>query len=494
VPGSYFVGFLLFIALFAIGAEFRMAFSVAIGATVGFISVGTVGLVRTLFGDWRAVVPHVLIGFGMAAFWVLGASIAGNEGAADPHFYAVSPFVLFRSDWVARNVPGLPDSAPILSTLQIVANTRASASAVLWPVALVGDGLGVGQVTEAAVGLLLVAGLLTADLVPASVHRWVAAVTGIGGIGVYNGLAALSGGQLQQAVALLIVLACLWLTRACASTRAALLILTIGGFAISASYPEFLVALPMYVAALAVIRHQSLRTTVAQLGSLIAGFGLEQALTAGASFAYLLDQSVVAPGWAPLPQPPGSAAEVLIDLVLQTRPPVVLLALAGLASLFFWARWRGGEPSAKVPRHALVLLAFGCLACLVALVRTPNLNYAVFKLGGWLGPALLILMWWLVDALRDQKRRIAQAGIVLVALWRSASLVYGGNEVLSLGRRDLAQQWPRDSVSGGGCTVTVDASEYIRAVAAIAGSAAPFHDCSLKAGESLHQGDIGGAT
>src|SRR6266852_3419651 len=116
VPGSYFVGFLLFIALFAIGAEFRMAFSVAIGATVGFISVGTVGLVRTLFGDWRAVVPHVLIGFGMAAFWVLGASIAGNEGAADPHFYAVSPFVLFRSDWVARNVPGLPDSAPILST------------------------------------------------------------------------------------------------------------------------------------------------------------------------------------------------------------------------------------------------------------------------------------------------------------------------------------------------------------------------------------------
>jgi hypothetical protein len=476
---SYLLGFVLFVALFAIAIELHLPFPVATTGTVVFAAIGILGLIRAACGDLRSVLLHLLIGIGVAAYWVVGASIRGNEDAADPPFYAVSPFVLFRSDWLAQNVAGLPDTAPIMGTLQIVEITRASASAILWPVALVGDGLGVGQVTEAAAGLLIVAGLLCADLVPHAVNRWVAAATGIGGIGVYNALAVLSGGQLQQAVALLVVLACLWLARACINARAASFIFAIGGFEISASYPEFLVALPIYVAALAVIQHQPRGTTIAQLVGLIAGFGIEQALIGGASLSYLLNQSAVAPGWEPLPYPPGSVVEVLVDLVLQTRPPVAFLAFVGLATALFWARWRSDETPERVPRHALLLLALGCLAWMVALIRTPNLDYAVFKLGGWLGPGLLLLMWGLVHSLSNQKRRLAQAGIVLLALSRSASLVYGGNEVLSLGRPDLAQRWPRVPASAGGCVVTVDATEYPRAVAPNAGSAAPVQDCCL---------------
>jgi len=320
-------------SLFAIAAELHLSLLLAVIATMVLVAVGCVGLLCAAWRDWRSVLPHLFIGLGVAAYWVLGAPIAGNNDAADPHFYAASPFTLFRSDWLARDVAGLPDAARILATLQVVANTRAGASALLWPIALVGDGLGVGQVTEAGVGLLLVAALLTADLVPRTLSRWGAAATGIGSIGVYNALAILSGGQLQQAVALFSVLACMWLVRACASAPAVRFILAIGGFAISATYPEFLVALPIYVSALALIQHQPPRVTLAQLAALVAGFGLEQAFTAGASLAYLLDQSVVAPGWAPLPNPPGSPLEVLIDVVLQTRPPVALLALAGLVSV-----------------------------------------------------------------------------------------------------------------------------------------------------------------
>jgi hypothetical protein len=53
--------------------------------------------------------------------------------------------------------------------------------------------------------------------------------------------------------------------------------------------------------------------------------------------------------------------------------------------------------------------------------------------------------------------------------------------VLKFGRPELARQYPRELETGGGCVVSVDASEYTKAIAAIAGSAAPFHDCSLHA-------------
>jgi hypothetical protein len=479
VPGCYLFGFVLFTSLFALGAELHVSLPMAVAGTAVFLVIGAVGLLRAAFGDRRTLLPHGLIGLGIAAYWVLGTYFGGNEGAIDPYFYAASPFVVFERDWLTRGLTPLPDAAAVQDLLQLVATTRAGASAVLWPVALFGDGLGVGQVTEAGVGLILVSGLICADLVPRSVDRWVAVVSGLGGIGVYNAIAILSGGQLQQAVAMLIVLAFVWLARGCSGALTASMILMLGSFALSASYPEFLVALPIYVAVVVVVRGQPPTATLAQLAGLIAGFGLELAVSRGASLDYLLNQAIVTPGWQPLPHPPASAIEAAIDVVVQTRPPLILLALMALTSGAFWARWRGDAGSGAVPRNAIGLLALGCLVWIVVLIRTPNLSYAVFKLGGWLGPGLVLMAWGIIDVLRGQKRRLAQTGLVFFALSRAASLVYGGGEVLNVGRPALAPQWPRELTANGGCVVAVDASDRTRIVAGIAGSAAPFHNCSL---------------
>jgi hypothetical protein len=425
------------------------------------------------------VVDHATIALGIAVFWTVGAIIAGNTGAIDPWFYAASPFVFFQWDWLVSNLGGMPDPSATIDILRVVATTRAGASAVLWPVALLGTGLAPAQVSEAGVGLLLVAVLVCADLLPTSVPRWAAVAVGVGGIGVYNAIAILSGGQLQQAAALLMVLACIWLARASALPAPAIIVFVISGYVLSGSYPEFLIILPMYSAVLVLIVRQTPRATAAQVGGLLAGFAFEQLVTGGASITYLLGQSTAAPGWSPLPNPPGAPYQVLLDVILETRPPLVTLPVVALAGGLFWASWRGTGNLAALPWHAVVLLGAGCLVWIFALERSQKLDYAVFKLGGWLGPGLLLFAFWVNETLCKYKLRLAQTSIMIFAVARAASLVYGGNEVMGLGRADLAQLSLREALPEGGCVVRIDTSEPVLAVAAIAASAAPFHSCSL---------------
>ena len=60
-------------------------------------------------------------------------------------------------------------------------------------------------------------------------------------------------------------------------------------------------------------------------------------------------------------------------------------------------------------------------------------------------------------------------------------MVYGGNEVLGLGRQDAAQVWPRENLPGGGCQVRVDTSSPVVMAGAIAGSSAAVFGCELVA-------------
>ncbi|HYY88258.1 MAG TPA: hypothetical protein VFA49_05650, partial [Chloroflexota bacterium] len=97
------------------------------------------------------------------------------------------------------------------------------------------------------------------------------------------------------------------------------------------------------------------------------------------------------------------------------------------------------------------------------------------------GPGLLLLGWGVARTLNARARRLAQTGVVFLALARSAALLYGGHEVLGLGRVDLAQQFPREVSPEGRCLVRVDGTDVRRTLASLVGSAAPYYDCTVEA-------------
>jgi hypothetical protein len=479
VATSYLVGWLLFGSLYAIGATLHPPLGVAVWCTAVAAGLGLLFLARVTWSDRSSLVRHGIVGLAIAAYWVLGATIAGNEAAIDPWFYAASPFILFESDWLATNISALPNAVELANALQIVAFSRASASVALWPIALVSDGIGVGQVVQAGVGLLLIACWLCADLVRRSAELWVAALLGVGAIGVFNVIAIVPGGQLQQAVALLTALSCLWLGTALASAWRVAVVQGVGGFLLSSTYPEFLIALPLYAALLAVLRRQPPRETLVQVAALAGGFAAYQAFSGGASLMYMLGQSTAAPGWSPLQPVPRSPLELIVAVVLQTRPPFVALLVVAVAGALFWMRRRPQAPW-SVPRHAFVLVGLGCVVWALAVLRSPKPDYAVFKLGGWLGPGIILLAWFCAGALAANKRRFARTCVVVFVAARSAALLYAGQELLHVGRVELAQQWPREFTPDGGCSVQVDTREVFRTAAGIAASAAPFRGCSLR--------------
>ena len=497
VAARYVIGLLVLAAWYAAGAQLGATFTFALIGTVLFLAVGGFGLVRAGHGAPRLLVRHAAIALGVAGFWLVASGLAGNPGAIDPWYYAAGPFLVLQRDWVAANVVPLPNAADVLAARQLVSLTRAASGAILWPIALVGNGLGVGQVTAAGTGLLLAAGVLCKDLVRWDTPRWIGCLLGIAGLGVYNAIAILSGGQVQQGMALETTLGCVWLAVSGASPLARVLPFVVGGFVVSATYTEFLLAMPLYLLLVSTVLRLRPAGTLVLIVGLAAGWAVEQLLTMGGSMAYLVNQSENQPGWMPLSSTPASAAEVLLDVVLQTRPPLVVLPLVVLGGLAFWWRDRNVGPpvvvsgaagvatttsSEVIPRHVLGLLVLLGAACAVFVGRSPNLNYAVFKFAGWVGPGLLLFGWWIASACGVRLRRVARALVLTLALARAASLLYGGHEVLTLGRPDRAQQFPRQVGPDGGCVVSVDTSTTMRTLQAIAGSAASIHNCALAVG------------
>ena len=478
--GSYLVGFLVFAALYACAAELHAPFAAALGVSIGFVLCGVVGIARAARRDPRRLVWHAAIGAMIGGYWLTAGAITRNEGAVDPWFYAASPFVFFHWDWLDWGMQGLANAQEVSGILQVIALTRASATAVLWPIALLGDGLRVRHVVEAGVGLLLVAWLITADLVRPTAPRVAAAVLGLGGIGVYNGIAILSGGQVQQSVALCATLACLWLCRQINSQLVSLLAFVLTGFLVATTYPEFLLVLPLSVAVLALVRRQRAQTTALQVAAALVGFGLELLVSGNRALVYLATQSVEAPNWSPIPTPPSSVLDVLIDLTLQSRPPAWGFGLALLAAALFWLRPTDEVVENPARSRHIVLLLFGAFVVWgVALGRSPKLDYAVFKLGGWIGPGLLVLVWFLASGLRRDWRRLAHAGLAALAVTRAVALIYGAGGLLLAERPELASRWPRQQATDGTCFVEVDQTDAYATVSGIAASAAPFHGCIL---------------
>jgi hypothetical protein len=331
------LGWLVFASFYAIAAQLAAPFSVALGGTAVILIAGALGLVRAGRRNVPSIGARLAVALGIAVYWIVGSDMSGNTAAIDPWYYAASPFLLFKSDWLAANVGGLADASGVQTGVELVALSRAGATASLWPIALGGFGLAalgvgglrVGCVAEAGIGLLLAEGAVSSELLDRSSPRWLGALIGVAGTGVYNAIAVLTGGQIQQATALLTMLGSVWLARTCTSPAGRLIALALGGFVVSAIYPEFIIAAPLYVVMVAVAQRQHALGTAAQFGALCIEWVAEQTVTLGCTLIYLIQQSTGLPGWAPLPSTPSLIWEVIVDVILQTRPP-----------LFFYQRLR----------------------------------------------------------------------------------------------------------------------------------------------------------
>jgi hypothetical protein len=472
---------LLFAALYVVTAQAAVPTVVAILGTAVFLVAGAAGLLLRVRTSPRAVVLRVEIALAAALYWVLTSDVSGNRGAIDPRYYVASPYLLFSPDWVAANVVNLPDGVAVQAGIQMMALTRAAAAAILWPLAAAGLGLGVGHVAQAGIGLLVVTAALSAGLTERGPPLWLGLLLGVGGAGIYNVISVLSGGQIQQAMALAVGLACTWLASGSADGWQRALPFGIGGFIVAATYPEFLVVMPLYVVVVALVHQHTPAMTAWLFIGLGVGFVAEQALTQGGSLGYVLNQSGASPGWAPLPFTPGTPVDALREVILQTRPPLVLLPFVLALSALYLLRYRRPSVAQRVPLHVVLVLGGLAIVWAVVIARSPNLNYAVFKLSGWVGPGLLLVGWWFAGAAAEPLRQGLRTLVVGLAVARLCALVYGSGDVLAFGRPDLAAEWPRLLLPDGRCAVRVDVTEAARTLGAIAGSAAPFHDCALLA-------------
>src|SRR5262249_46868706 len=140
----------------------------------------------------------------------------------------------------------------------------------------------------------------------------VGVLLGFAGVGILNLISVLSGGQIQQAMALAVGLACTWLASASAVGWRSALPFGIGAFIIAATYPEFLVAMPLYVVVVSLAHQHTAAMTARLLIGLGAGFRAGEVLRGGGPLAYVLTQSGASPGWAPLPFTPATPFDVVL--------------------------------------------------------------------------------------------------------------------------------------------------------------------------------------
>src|SRR6266542_781512 len=109
----------------------------------------------------------------------------------------------------------------------------------------------------------------------------------------------------------------------------------------------------------------------------------------------------------------------------RTAPLWVVALVIALAVPVAFATLR--RPLPTVIPSKLAKPAVGAVVVLVILwsvlvFRSPNVNYATFKLGGWFGPGLLLICWLLALQTRERFRTALLTLIILISTFRVVAL------------------------------------------------------------------------
>ncbi len=330
-------------------------------------------------------------------------------------------------------------------------------------------------------GLCLV---LIVDLLPKPLALWSRLLLAASSIGVFNEVAVLSGGQINQAFSLFAALGAIWCVRWVGSARARAIALALGGATVTAAYPEFLAAIPLYLLCAALLRPLALMDSAAMVAA--TGLGVAAVFSASALriLLYLFSMIHRAPGWWPLASEPRNALELWTAVVFQRTLPLWVVALViALAVPVAFATLR--RPLPTVIPSKLAKPAVGAVVVLVILwsvlvFRRPNVNYATFKLGGWIGPGLLLLCWHFAQYSGRSTRTAILSLVVVISTFRVVALgVDAAGKITDYAIPVTLPIWSREEIQGV-CTVSAAADEPRALMVAIAGSSAPHRHCTIQ--------------
>jgi hypothetical protein len=504
VVAEYVVGLLLFSTLLGIAAHLQLP----LRPVAGFLgSLALVGLWPALEPNASRIVrgsraPNDLrarcgIGVVLGVSFFASQATPVNPGALDPTIYAYMTTVLFHDGWVASNLTGFPDYTWLQATAQEGVLSRAPSLGLLWPAAALGLSLGARSTAAAAAWFLVPTVAALVDVLHGRAPLLARVILAIGGIGVFNEVAVLVDGQVNQTFALAVMVATVWGYRWLDSRRARCLLLALAGASIAAGYPEFLPAVPLYLLCCALLRTGSLRNTILNGAVFASGLLLVQLSTQLENAAYLLRQVEALPEWWPLPTTPNTVAEVWQNIVLE-RPPPPLLGIVLLPA--GWWAWRSTEaPTSRFsPRLGWLILA----ALLAALgvwswlaLHSPNQNYATFKLGGWLGPGLFLCAFLLTGyATRGLGRGLATLILVLATTRVLGLVIDAPPKILRYQQNGPAPyDWELRSPRGASldpCLIRPGSDENRTVMRAVAETAAPVRGCQLAPVYGAEQGRV----
>jgi hypothetical protein len=178
--------------------------------------------------------------------------------------------VLFHDGWVASNLTGVPDYSGLQGIAQEAVLSRAPSLSLLWPAAALGLSLGARSTAAAAAWFLVPTVAALVDVLHGRAPLLARVVLAIGGIGVFNEVAVLVDGQVNQTFALAVMVATVWGYYWLKSGRARCLLLALAGASVAAGYPEFLPAVPLYLLCCALLRAWGMRNTILDAAALAA--------------------------------------------------------------------------------------------------------------------------------------------------------------------------------------------------------------------------------
>jgi hypothetical protein len=472
------VGVLVWCVLFALLSSLGAPLWMAVGALGIFVLLG-VAMTLIQFVSRRAVDRRRLgVPAGLGACMLVAGIAPVNGGAADASNYAYIAETLFHWDWVPTNLAGFAAFTPLAGLMHEGMVARSPEVALLWPVAAAGWGLDGRSIASLCTWFLAVSAIALIDTLPGDLPVPARTILAVGAIGSFNAASALVGGQANQAFAVAVSVVAVWLYRWLDTAVARFAALVLAAAAIAAGYPEFLAALPLYYLCLLVVRPFTWREATFAGLSLAAGVALVASTSRLGNLSQLVNQTGTAPLWWPLERDPTNAADQWWAILVQRLPPRAAL-LAILPAV--WFGWRAHPPhvSLSLPRTKwltiLVALAVLALGWSLLLSRAANVNYATFKIGGWLGPGLLLIGVAFLQFARPTLGRALLTLILALAVVRSLGFAA---QVAAVAPDYLANRTSPPATAQSCPAVNLDADQYVLA-AAIAGAAAPAQGCRV---------------
>jgi hypothetical protein len=483
LAGQMLIGFLGYTVVLTTFGQFSLDLVTGAALVCVYFVVGLGALLWHWKRDRTDMRRRHVLAIGVGVSTLATSVVPGNTGALDPLTYAYVATVMFQANWVSTQLAHLSTYVWLYDTLRDLTDSRLGSLSTLWPVSALGFGVDMAVVYSTAAWLIAVCAVLIVDLLPRQLPLWFRLFLAASAIGVFNEMSVLSGGQINQALSLCTALAVVWCSRWFASTRARAVAFAVGAATITAAYPEFLAALPLYFLCAALVREHTLTEGAAMIAATVLGVAAVLTASAQRILLHLFSEMGQAPGWWPLASEPRNALELWAAVVFQRTLPlwaIVLVIPLGVAILYGTLNL----PRLKVAPNRMVrpivgALALGVVMWSVLALRSPNVNYASFKLGGWIGPGLLLACCLLAHHLRARLQTFALGLVVLISTFRvvglaadtAGKLIYYANPMTMPG-------WSRE-VEHGACVVHAAADEPQALMIAIAGSSAPRFNCGI---------------